>query len=171
MITNLEIHQVKTQDLAIFKEIRLEALREHPEVFASVYEIEKSDPDEKWLERIANSDGRSSITYIAFVDDIPTGMIGILRGFSPKNEHSSIIWGVYIRPQYRKQDIATRLLEACAVWARERAVRVLKLNVITTNTAAIGCYTRYGFKVYGLEPKALFVDNRYYDELLMAKII
>jgi RimJ/RimL family protein N-acetyltransferase len=171
MTTNLEIREVEAEDLATFKEVRLEALLNHPEVFASVYEEEMNDSDEKWLARIAAADGRSSITYLAYVDGQPAGMAGIFCGFSPKNKHSGTIWGVYIRPKYRGQGIATRLLEACASWAREGAMRVLKLNVVTTNTAAIKCYSNYGFQVYGLEPKALFVDNRYYDELLMVKTI
>ncbi len=171
MTTNLEIRQVEAHDLALFKEIRLESLRNHPEVFASVYEIERGDSDDKWFERIAASDGRSSITYMAFVDDELAGMIGIFRGFSPKNEHSGTIWGVYIRPHYRKQGIATRMLAACTVWAKEQAMQVLKLNVVTTNTNAIVCYSRFGFQVYGLEPKALLVDGNYYDELMMAKMI
>lgn len=171
MTKNLEIRQVTAQELEIFREIRLEALKNHPEVFASGYELEKEEPDAKWLERIEKNDGRSSIIYLAFAEEQPAGMIGIFRGPFPKNRHSGTIWGVYIRPDYRNQGIATQMLEACAVWARERAMRVLKLNVITTNAVAIGCYARYGFNVYGMEPKAIFADNRYYDELLMAKII
>lgn len=171
MTKNLEIREVEAGDLATFKEVRLEALLNHPEAFASTYEGEKRDSDEKWLERIAASDGRSNITYLAFVDGNPAGMAGIFCGFSPKTRHSGTIWGVYLRPQYRGQGIATRLLEACAAWAREGTMRILKLGVVTTNTAAIKCYTNYGFQVYGLEPKALFVNNRYYDELLMVKTI
>ena len=171
MTTSLEIRQITAQDLELFKEIRLEALQNHPEVFASGYELEKGDPDSKWLERIAANDGRSSIIYTALWNNRLAGMIGIFRGQFPKNKHSGTIWGVYCRPDHRKQGIATRMLETCANWARERTMRVLKLNVVTTNSAAIRCYAGYGFQVYGLEPKAIFTNNRYYDELLMAKII
>ena len=171
MTTTIEIRAVEAKDLDIFKEIRLESLREHPEVFAAVYEDEKSDPDEKWLERIANSDGRSNITFLAFVDHQPAGMTGIFRGFSKKNKHSGTIWGVYLRPRFRRQGLATALLQACEDWAKEKEMSVLKLNVLTTNSAAVGCYARFGFQVFGLESKALFVNGRYYDELLMAKDI
>jgi RimJ/RimL family protein N-acetyltransferase len=40
--------------------------------------------------------------------------------------------------------------------------------VITPNTPAIRCYARCGFEVYGVEPQAIFYDNVFYDELLMA---
>jgi RimJ/RimL family protein N-acetyltransferase len=45
------------------------------------------------------------------------------------------------------------------------------LAVVTTNAAAISCYARCGFKVYGTEPQALYYDSVMYDELLMARIL
>jgi RimJ/RimL family protein N-acetyltransferase len=40
--------------------------------------------------------------------------------------------------------------------------------VVTTNPAAIRCYTRCGFEVYGIEPQAIRYDGKNYNELLMA---
>jgi RimJ/RimL family protein N-acetyltransferase len=48
---------------------------------------------------------------------------------------------------------------------------VLKLGVVTTNEAAINCYRKVGFTIYGLEPKSIQVNGSYYDEYLMARLI
>jgi RimJ/RimL family protein N-acetyltransferase len=40
-----------------------------------------------------------------------------------------------------------------------------------TNKAAHNLYLSLGFESYGLEPKALKIDNRYYDDELMFLIL
>jgi RimJ/RimL family protein N-acetyltransferase len=65
--------------------------------------------------------------------------------------------------------IGEALIGECLAWARTQGLAVVKLGVVTTNTSAIRCYARCGFTVFGVEPKAIFYDGVYYDELLMAK--
>jgi RimJ/RimL family protein N-acetyltransferase len=67
--------------------------------------------------------------------------------------------------------LADGLVAACVNWARTLGVRIVKLAVVTTNTAAIRCYARCGFRVYGVEPQALYYDGVFHDELLMARTI
>lgn len=73
-----------------------------------------------------------------------------------------------MQPEYRGRGVATMLLDAGMSWAQKRDVLVIKLAVVTTNSAAIRCYMRAGFRAYGVEPKALQYDGVFYDELLMA---
>jgi ribosomal protein S18 acetylase RimI-like enzyme len=57
-----------------------------------------------------------------------------------------------------------------AAIAKSRAledIEELQLTVVTINLGAIGLYESLGFKTYGVEPKALKVDNDYYEEALM----
>jgi RimJ/RimL family protein N-acetyltransferase len=62
-------------------------------------------------------------------------------------------------------------MEACLGWARERGVEIVKLGVTNKNVAAIRFYAACGFHAYGIEPKALWHNDRYYDELLMVREI
>jgi RimJ/RimL family protein N-acetyltransferase len=52
-------------------------------------------------------------------------------------------------------------------WARAQQLRLVTLSVVTTNAAAIRCYVRCGFSVYGMDPEVIYHDGVYYDELLM----
>jgi L-amino acid N-acyltransferase YncA len=81
------------------------------------------------------------------------------------------VWGVYVRAAWRGRRVADRLIEACIEWARPHGVRVAKLAVITSNAAAIRCYLRCGFSVYGVEPQVIHVDGVYHDELLMVRYL
>ena len=96
------------------------------------------------------------------------GMTGIYRSLSKKSLHSAMIWGVYVRPQWRGRHISEKLVRACLKWAKDQGLAIVKLAVVTTNQSAIHCYERCGFTIYGTEPKAINYDGAYYDEYLMA---
>jgi RimJ/RimL family protein N-acetyltransferase len=41
--------------------------------------------------------------------------------------------------------------------------------VVATNLTAVRLYSRLGFQQYALDPRALKIDGRYYDEILMSR--
>jgi GNAT superfamily N-acetyltransferase len=158
-------------DAEAVRELRLEALRGHPEAFSADYEVDFNKSLTDWRNQLGRHNGADSILYLAYSGSLLVGMTGIARGWSTKTIHTSTIWGVYVRPNFRRHGVARQLLEACVGWAAKQAVKVVKLAVVSTNTAAIQCYANCGFRVYGIEPKALFYDKFYYDELLMVREI
>ncbi len=156
---------------ALFK-LRLEALTTHPEAFAADVEMTKARGKEAWASQIANdTKDQSGVIVIACTGDELVGMTGVGRGHWPKTQHSGIVWGVYVTPAWRGQHIAEGILEECINWASENGIVVLKLGVVTNNEPAIRCYQRAGFTIYGTEPKSNFLDGKYFDEYLMAKLI
>ena len=159
-------------DAPAFRELRLEALKSHPEAFSADYAIHEQFPPTFWVERLRqNVDSSEQAIFFAVADGALIGMSGVRRGESPKTRHGALIWGVYIRPGWRGHRLAERLLDACVNWARDHEVRLVKLAVVTTNIAAIRSYARSGFTVYGVEPQAIKLGERCYDELLMVKYL
>jgi RimJ/RimL family protein N-acetyltransferase len=61
------------------------------------------------------------------------------------------------------------MINSCIDWAKSRSVVIAKLGVAAVNQPAIRCYERCGFQIYGTEPRAVFVEGKYYDEYLMSK--
>ena len=166
------IRPVIKSEISELCQLRLEALQNEPEAFSRDYATDRNNSPaawEKWLGQ--RSDGTSGIIFVACADDQLAGMMGIARGCTAKTLHSGFIWGVYVRPGYRRQGLARQLMEACIEWAHERGVEIVKLGVTNTNVAAIRFYAACGFHVYGIEPKALWYNDRYYDELLMVREI
>ncbi len=109
------------------------------------------------------------MTYLAVHDQQMIGMCSIARTNSPKIQHSATIVGMYVQPDWRGFYVAGELVTACIDWAVTQGIKMVKLAVVTTNTSAIRCYVRCGFQIYGIEPHALYYDNVFYDELLMAR--
>jgi len=165
----ITIRQAQETDVSAFRELRLEALQNHPEAFSSDYSLNLAKPLSEWSDRLQfQQRGYTEMIYFAISSEKLIGMTGIVMGNSPKTEHGALIWGVYVQPHWRGFHIAEGLLTACVDWARTRVVKIVKLAVVTTNTSAIRCYTRLGFKVYGVEPQALYHQETFYDELLLS---
>jgi RimJ/RimL family protein N-acetyltransferase len=152
--------------------LRLEALSLHPEAFAADVEMTAAEGAEIWAERIAEyAATKSSAICIAFAGDKLVGMTGIGRGHWPKTRHIATIWGVYVNQDWRGLHIGEQLLNGCTEWAIVNGVKVINLGVNISNVPAIRCYSRCGFTLYGIEPKAICHNGIYYDEMLLAKLI
>jgi RimJ/RimL family protein N-acetyltransferase len=159
-------------DAAAVRSLRLEALSLHPEAFSADLEMAAAEGADVWAERMAGYAAiNSGAIYIALVADILVGMSGIGRGHWPKTHHFGTIWGVYVNQDWRGQHIAGQLLNGCIEWAEENSISVINLGVNISNIPAIRSYARSGFTVYGVEPRVIFYNDSYYDELLMVKLL
>jgi RimJ/RimL family protein N-acetyltransferase len=169
---NITIRMATTEDAAGLFKLRLEAIATHPTAFAADIEMTRVRGLQAWVEQINNdSKAETGVIMTASAREALIGMSGVGRGHWPKTGHSAIVWGVYVSPEWRGMHIAAAMLGEGIQWARDHEIVVLKLGVVTTNEAAIRCYLNSGFTVYGLEPKALKVNDTYYDEYLMARMI
>ncbi len=168
---SIVIRPIVEADVEAYRELRLEALRAHPSAFAADYEQTAAKPAAYWAETVQRgASGQGAIIYLAVAaDQTPVGMTGLYVEPSAKVRHSGHIWGVYVRPPWRGKGLATRLVTACLDWAKTQAVRIVKLQVEVANAAAVGCYARLGFSVYGIEPDVIWYDGVSYDTLLMAR--
>ena len=151
-------------------DLYLEALRTHPDAFAADYGQQTTGDRLIWVRRLQrNLEKGTGTVCLAAHGETLTGMSGIYRRSLARMQHVATIWGMYVRPAWRGQGIGNRLLRANVRWAERNDVRVVRLAVVAGNTAAIRCYARNGFVVYGVEPEALRHGDVYHDELLMAR--
>ena len=98
-------------------------------------------------------------------DDI-VGLAGLSVDPRAKRRHKGFVFTVYVAPAHRRQGLAERLLRALIDEAGEGLAAIM-LTVNAESDAARRLYEKLGFRRYGTEPRALFVDGRYYDEDLM----
>ena len=157
-------------DAAALRELRLEALGAHPDAFSADYAAAAAQSAQAWAERVAGYAVESQgVICVAAAAGRLVGMTGLVREQWPKSRHGATLWGVYVKVEWRGLHVAEALVNEGIAWARAHGVVILKLGVVTRNVAAIRCYARCGFTVYGLDPKTIRHDGVYYDELLMAR--
>ena len=126
-----------TDDWALWRDIRLRALQDSPSAFGSTYEREQRFTEQTWRERL---DDPEVASVMVEQDGRPTAM-GAGVPEPPADLHVVAMW---VDPGRRGHGLAGEVLRALAAHAGERGLR-LRLDVNTTNTAAIRCYERFGF--------------------------
>ena len=159
----IQIRRLAPTDAALYRDIRLEALRCNPEAFGSTFDAENAQPLTFFSDRIGGSE-----VFGAFDGSELVGIAGLLIGKGQKEAHKGRLVGMYVRPSARKVGVGRRLVETIIESARH-SVELIQLAVVSDNEPARRLYERLGFVEYGLEKKALKQDGRYYDEVLMAK--
>ena len=98
------------------------------------------------------------------------GFISVERGWCRRNVHTAqIVLGIL--EAYTGRGIGTALLAALVPWAATHGVHRLALTVRADNTRARKLYTRVGYVEEGTLRDALRVDDRYVDEIAMAKLL
>lgn len=171
-LPNPAIRPARDSDIGELSRLRLEALQTEPTAFSRDYEADSRSSPAQWKAWFQERcDGENGLIFVAHARDRLAGMAGVARERTPKLRHSGFIWGVYVRPNYRRQNIGGRLSEACLQWAQEQGMAIVRLEVNSVNVAAIRLYAACGFRVCGLSPRALHVDGMEYDELMMVREI
>ncbi len=161
------IRLTASTDVNSYRELRLEALKNHSTAFGADYEENMLKPSSYWEEELTLKVEKQAL-FFAEQNGQLIGMAGIFRSSSKKSLHSAGLWRVYVKPAWRGRHISEALIYSCVKWAKQKNIIIVKLAVVTSNLSAIRCYEHCGFKVYGTEPKAIKYEGIYHDEYLMS---
>lgn len=163
----MEIRKLTSEDAQAYWVLRLEALQQDPEAFATTYKdaISRLNP----LKRVAsNLDSEDSATLGAFIDNELVGVMTIAKEGAPKLRHRVNLFAVYVTPRVRGKRIGTALLQAVIEHSKQLPhVEKINLTVVSTNERAIKLYEKAGFKSFGLEHHAMKMEDTYADEVYM----
>ena len=87
------------------------------------------------------------------------------------HSHVLEIRGLAVHPAHQRCGVGRRLVEACIEQARGRGARKLSLRVLGGNVAARRLYESCGFTAEGVLRAEFFLDGRYVDDVLMARML
>ncbi|SCX32230.1 ribosomal-protein-alanine acetyltransferase [Agrobacterium sp. DSM 25558] len=161
--SSLAIRRIQADQVDAFRRIRLEALRSEPTFYASSYEDWVSLSVDEWQKRLHDP------VFVAFRDDEPVGITGLLRQRASKMAHRATIIMVYVRKNLRGTGLARNLLGTVADYARDIGILQLELAVSAENPAAIRFYLREGFSEVGRIPAGFLHDGREIDDVMMVR--
>lgn len=162
----MEIRFLNSQDVMVYRDLRLQALIESPTAFASSYEQESCFPLTDFAARLRPHDDSANGIFGAFSNkDRLIGMLGFSRESRLKRIHIGSLWSMYVLPENRQQGVAATLLDEALSHARHlTGLRQIVLTVTTNNLPAASLYRSRGFERFGLECDALFINGIYFDE-------
>ncbi|KKJ76021.1 hypothetical protein WH95_14710 [Kiloniella litopenaei] len=154
--------RISSDDAALYRELRLEGLKNTPEAFGASYSDESTKAPSHYRELLTNNEVFGAYTNKGII----VGIAGLAIPRKEKLKHKGMLWGIYIKPEMRGNGLAKQLISQIIEIAKHRTEELL-LTVVTSNTSAIKLYKKLGFIEYGCEPRAIKVGDCYYDELLM----
>ena len=150
--------------------MRLRGLREHPDAFTSSADAEAAKPVAATQARLAADS--PDVVYGAFVDGVLAGVVGMARESRSKNRHKAVVFGMYVAPEFGRRGVARALIRHLVAAAKEEpGLEQLVLTVTHSNEPARLLYESEGFRSFGIEPRAIRVDDRYYDKADMIRFL
>jgi ribosomal protein S18 acetylase RimI-like enzyme len=84
-------------------------------------------------------------------------LIGLIAAYINTENKDSFITNVSVIKKYSGAGVASKLLADCIVYAKERDIKKIRLEVNKDNAPAIGFYTKFDFKVSGTKDDELIM--------------
>src|SRR5205085_7819403 len=91
-------------DAAAYRELRIRALREHPEAFGRTPE-EVATVDVIAQQFRADADSEEELMVGAFDGERLVGVAGCHRERAIKQRHVAFLWGIYVAPEQRRSGL------------------------------------------------------------------
>jgi ribosomal protein S18 acetylase RimI-like enzyme len=132
------IVRLSAGDGARLRAIRLRALSDSPDSFATTFEEAAARSLESWERQL---DEIATFVAVAGANDV-----GLVRGtLHDQRKDTGYLISLWVVPEARGQGIGAGLVSAVVAWARERRLVRLVLDVGEHNARALALYTRMGF--------------------------
>jgi RimJ/RimL family protein N-acetyltransferase len=160
----MDIRRLSANDSQAFRDFRAHALTVAPEAFGEALEEHLRQPVETIAARLG-AEGDSSFVLGAFEGVQLCGMVGFFHDQRMKRKQKGWIWGMFVDRPWRGSGVGKRLLEEAIARARNIAeIKQIQLSVVVGHDPARRLYLSLGFEPWGVEPRALLVSGRMFDE-------
>ncbi len=159
----MEVRPLAEADAFAYHELRLRALREHPDAFTSSYEEDQLKPLAWAKSRVVPSAAAPNDFVLgAFADGKLIGILGLSVEPREKIRHKGHVFGMYVAPEYAGRGVGQKLMTSCIGRARGiAALEQLQLTVTESNIRAKSFYEKAGFRSFGVERNAVKIGGRY----------
>lgn len=113
----------------------------------------------------------NSIFLVARDEGSVVGFAYLEGGRRARTHHCANL-GIGILKTYQGIGIGQALVEQLITYAQgTESIAKIDLQVRKDNVRAVNLYKKFGFAVEGVNRRALFIENSFYDYIMMGKII
>ena len=133
------------------------------------YFIMTRAPKPSDVHNLASESSKANLPfYVACVDNRVIGWVNVTKAAGSSRKHVGDL-GMGLVPKYRKKGLGSRLLAKALKHGFEKTGLLrIQLEVYTDNTPAIQLYTKLGFQYEGVKRKAVRINRKYKDAIVMA---
>jgi GNAT superfamily N-acetyltransferase len=137
------IRPTRRDEPVALRQLRLRALAQAPDAFASALADESAYELGHWEQLVAGADGRTVV-----VAEAPDGRLVGMAGGRWVDRGSGVagLWGLWVEPGVRRSGTGRGLVEGVRAWAAAHGARFLRLGVFSAGgEAALAFYRTLGF--------------------------
>ena len=140
------VRRLTPEDWPLYKEIRLEALRLHSDVYGTSYKDMCERPDAEWESILSQQD---AAFFGLFDDRTIVGLGGVFT--QDKSTRTGVLIAGYIREEYRGKGLSKLIYQARIDWAKESGLfdRLL-IGHREGNEASRRANQAFGFRPIGV---------------------
>ncbi len=165
----MEIRKLKIEDAEKFIELKKTLDSETDFLLLSSGERTTTVKEqENLINRFNNTN--ETIVFVIELDMKLIGFIDGSRSSYKKNKHVLYI-SLGILKKYNGLGYGKYLLNRIEQWALENDIHRIELTVRTDNKRAIKLYEKCGFDIEGIKQHSLKIENKYFDEFYMSKLL
>jgi ribosomal protein S18 acetylase RimI-like enzyme len=141
----VEVREARGPDWEALRRLRLAALADAPDAFASTLAAEVGLPAETW--RRWAEGGPGSANFIAREDDVDVGLVAVFaEPDAPGRMHLVSMW---VDRRHRRRGVGRALVDRALDWASRHHAHEVILWVADHNTTARHLYEQLGFRPTG----------------------
>jgi GNAT superfamily N-acetyltransferase len=137
----ITVRRMDPDDWRVWRGVRLAALEESPDAFASTLARELAFEEEIWRGRMSGP----GVHVMSFASQQP---MGIAASFVPDDSPPELV-SMWVRPEWRSRQVGAALVNEVLMWARENAYAEVRLWVVEGNAGALRLYENTGFELTG----------------------
>lgn len=127
------------------------------------------DQEEFFIDNISKQN--NALYIIAEIKGKIVGSLNFSGGTRPRIAHTGE-FGVSVSKAYWGQGIGFELIKCLIEWCKQSTIiRKINLRVRSDNYSAIHLYKKLGFNEEGVITRDFFIQNRFYDSILMGLAI
>ena len=151
----ITIRRLNVGEARLYREIRLESLRESPLAFATSYESAVGRDIDSWVEQAdASAQGPDRALFNVFSDS-PIGLVGLYR--DQKDHSCGELLQMWVSSNHRGSSLAGDLLDCVFDWASQQGFRFIRAEVISFED-----YVQYGSESKAKEAGKFKVEGKEY---------
>jgi ribosomal protein S18 acetylase RimI-like enzyme len=142
------VRSFAADEWALYRAIRLEALRDAPHAFGSTLTREEAFPDEEWITRLAR--GVASPLDLPLVAEADGSAVALAWArITAEGPETVTLYQFWVRPDLRRHGVGRRLVDAAVEWGNASGATEMVLSVALGPGSAIDFYRRVGFEPVG----------------------
>ncbi len=167
-MSEIKIIQLQPHEWELYKNLRLQALKEESQAFSSTYEENLKEPAKMWKEKLELAQvGEKQWLSFAKQNDELIGMVG---AYSRDKKIAKVI-AVYVAKEARGKGVAKMLMEdLTSNISKNKSIEKLHLDVNADQIPAVNLYKSCGFIITESAKKDLG-DGKLHEVYEMEKVL